>query len=208
MGNTAIVKPSDSDIGVYLHWNGGPDSITAFLKYCELQDYRPFGGLHSEGIVRFCQVVTNYLGGSVCLSTGVKETEEYADGLDNGIYVVEGWKVVKRIGHQSRREGYDLIDTLCEIDDAQPPQMRLTKGYIRAKEVNPTSLKVGDRVYYKKYDGEMTIKTVVGIGKKGQICNGYLVEGLPYMSIYGDNPSQNINNYIRYPIRKARRANT
>lgn len=208
MGNTAIVKPLVGDIGVYLHWNGGSDSITAFLKYCELQGYKSFDNLHSEGIVHFCQVVTNYLGGSVCLITGVKETEEYADGLDNGIYVVDGWQIVKRIGRQSRSEGYDLIDTLCEIDDAQPPQMRLTKGYIRAKEVIPTSLKIGDRVYFRKYDGEMTIETIVGLGKKGQRCNGYLVEGLPYLNIYGDNPSQNINNYIRNPVRKARRANT
>lgn len=37
MGNRAIVKPEGKDIGVYLHWNGGIDSVTAFLKYCELK---------------------------------------------------------------------------------------------------------------------------------------------------------------------------
>ena len=44
MENRAIVKPKDQNVGVYLHWNGGIDSVTAFLEYCKLKDYRDFGG--------------------------------------------------------------------------------------------------------------------------------------------------------------------
>lgn len=44
MGNRAVITTSKStdiknstDIGIYLHWNGGRDSVQAFLKYCELK---------------------------------------------------------------------------------------------------------------------------------------------------------------------------
>ena len=63
MGNRAIVKPEGKDIGVYLHWNGGIDSVTAFLKYCELKQYRGFDDEY--GIARFTQVVGNFFGGGL-----------------------------------------------------------------------------------------------------------------------------------------------
>ena len=42
MGNRAVIT-KDRDlygIGVYLHWNGGRDSVEAFLAYCDLKRYR------------------------------------------------------------------------------------------------------------------------------------------------------------------------
>ena len=38
MGNRAVITTRSKDIGVYLHWNGGRDSVEAFLKYCELKE--------------------------------------------------------------------------------------------------------------------------------------------------------------------------
>ena len=55
MGNRAIIKPEGKNIGVYLHWNGGIDSVTAFLKYCELRGFRAFDDAY--GMARFCQIV-------------------------------------------------------------------------------------------------------------------------------------------------------
>ena len=47
MGNRAVItnKPNkgeiwEENIGIYLHWNGGRDSVEAFLKYCELRGFR------------------------------------------------------------------------------------------------------------------------------------------------------------------------
>ena len=44
MGNRCVIttrEDFDNDgIGIYLHWNGGRDSVEAFLKYCELKQYR------------------------------------------------------------------------------------------------------------------------------------------------------------------------
>lgn len=48
MGNRAVITTSKSidpknseQLGVYVHWNGGRTSITAFLKYCKLKGYCP-----------------------------------------------------------------------------------------------------------------------------------------------------------------------
>lgn len=75
MGNRAIVKPEGKDVGVYLHWNGGIDSVTAFLKYCELKQHRGFDDEY--GMARFCQVVGNFFGGNLSLGieTDVRESE-------------------------------------------------------------------------------------------------------------------------------------
>ena len=100
MGNRAIAKPKDQNVGVYLHWNGGIDSVTAFLEYCKLKDYRDFGGKNADcyGLARFCQVVSNFFGGttSIGIETDVKETEDYAKWMDNGIYIVDGWDTRSR----------------------------------------------------------------------------------------------------------------
>ena len=44
MGNRCVITTKENyekgGIGVYLHWNGGRDSVTAFLRYCELKGYR------------------------------------------------------------------------------------------------------------------------------------------------------------------------
>ena len=108
MGNRAIVKPEGKNIGVYLHWNGGFDSVTAFLKYCELREFRSFDD--SYGLARFCQVDGNFFGGdlSIGICGNIGESGMDAEGLDNGIYVVKDWKIVRRIGESYGHEGYDI----------------------------------------------------------------------------------------------------
>ena len=207
MGNRAIVKPKGRDIGVYLHWNGGIDSVTAFLEYCKLKGYRDFGGTYSDGygIARFCQVVGNFFGGalSVGIETDVKETEEYAEWIDNGIYIVDGWDIVDRIGAPSGREGYDLYDMLNGIDVKQPLNERLGEDYIKAEIVDATDLEVGDKVYVLDYNNKPEVFTVVGIAPEGTFHNGD-VSNLPFVDKYGRDGdySWNVNNYLRGKVRK------
>lgn len=206
MSNSAIIKPIDSETGVYLHWNGGPDSVTAFLTYCKMKGYRPFGGKGSDGygIARFCQVVGNFFGGSTSIGIMTDITDRYADNYENGIYIVDGWDIVARKGRQTTSEGYDLIEMLCSIDDAQPEEERLTHEYIMAEEVEPSELKIGDQVFCMAFDGKVATHTIVGIGVNGKMCNGHDVSGVPYVNTYGDNSdaiADNINNYIREKVR-------
>lgn len=41
MGNRAVITTPDKNLALYLHWNGGRDTVEPLLKYCELQGYRP-----------------------------------------------------------------------------------------------------------------------------------------------------------------------
>ena len=53
MGNRAIIKGKGQNLGVYVHWNGGIDSVTAFLEYCKLKGYRS-PDTDTYGVARLC----------------------------------------------------------------------------------------------------------------------------------------------------------
>lgn len=70
MGNRAVITASkdkdiqnSNDIGVYLHWNGGRDSVEAFLTYCKLRKFRA-PDKDNYGWARLCQVISNFFGGT------------------------------------------------------------------------------------------------------------------------------------------------
>ena len=42
MGNRAIIKGENMTSAVYLHWNGGRDSVEAFLEYCKIRGFDKF----------------------------------------------------------------------------------------------------------------------------------------------------------------------
>ena len=194
MGNRAIVKPEGKNIGVYLHWNGGINSVTAFLKYCELKGYRSFSD-DSYGLARFCQVVGNFFGGglSIGVETDIYETEEAAEWIDNGIYVVKDWEIVRRIGGFEGHEGYDLDEMLHEIDIKQPLTERLG-DFLDGVETDISEIKVGDTVFVQNYNGNYEKHKVVGIGEDKYV-NGRNVLGIPYVDKWGNGPN-NPNNYI------------
>ena len=205
MGNRAIVKPVGQRIGVYLHWNGGRDSVEAFLKYCEMRGFRDFGGKNADGygVARFIQVVSNFFGGALCvgLETGVDMDAATAAMLDNGIYEVDGWKIVARCpkGIREQRE-YKMQEMLEVIDAAQPREDRFGKRYLRAKEVPTENLRIGDTVYLYNENAYQEPKCkgwkVVGIGQKGKRVNGRDVGGVPYINRYPTLAENNINNYL------------
>lgn len=199
MGNRAVIKPVGKNIGVYLHWNGGIDSVTAFLKYCELKGFRSFDDAY--GMARFCQVVGNFFGGglSVGIETDVSISKEYAEWLDNGIYVVKDWDIVEHLYSNEGREGYDLNQMLKEIDKKQPPTERLY-DFLDAEEVNALDLKVGDLIFMHDYNGNYEKHRVVGIGED-RFVNGKNVLGVPYVDKWYSGP-KNPNNYLHGKVRK------
>lgn len=163
MGNRCIIKGENSNIGVYLHWNGGKKSVYSFLKYCKEKQYRDLSD--GYGVARLCQVIGNYFGGT--LSIGVEivnddKLEEVAEHLDNGIYIINSnWEEIKHIGN-CYTEKYDEVAFLKSIDEAQPVKEQLN-DYLFAEEINADELEIGDKVYYMDYDNEVTIETIVGI---------------------------------------------
>lgn len=192
MGNRAIIKPEGKNIGVYLHWNGGIDSVTAFLKYCELRGFRSFEDPY--GLARFCQVVGNFFGGgtSIGIETNVSE-EKDAYMIDNGMYVVKGWKVIRHINKPSFRDNYDIDEMLKVIDERQPETEQLGE-FLDAVETPISDIKVGDMVFVQTI-GELYQKwEVIGIGEDRYV-NGRNVLGVPYVNKWNNGPD-NPNNYL------------
>ena len=135
MGNRAVITTRNKDLGVYLHWNGGRDSVEAFLKYCELKGYRP-PERDCYGWARLCQVIGNYFGGE--LSIGIDKYEKLdTDNGDNGVYVIENWKIVDRLFIDwPEQHEYDLISMLRDINNSQPDTEKLSEEVIsKCKQV-------------------------------------------------------------------------
>lgn len=131
MGNRAVITVSkeldvanSNDIGVYLHWNGGRDSVEAFLLYCKLRGYRS-PETDNFGWARLCQVIGNYFGGD--LSIGIDRCCCLdCDNWDNGVYVIENWEIVDRkYMRRMEQQNYRLADMILDIDEAQPKGERL-----------------------------------------------------------------------------------
>ena len=195
MGNRAVITTTDKKIGVYLHWNGGRDSVSAFLKYCELRGFRS-PSYDCYGWARLCEVIANFFGPDG-LSVGIDEYSRLdTDNGDNGVFVIDGWKIVGRIHSHGEQMAYPLGEMLKAIDDAQPEGHRLG-GFLEAIEIPVDELRIGDKVYLKRYGRMPEPCEVVGFGEHDAV-NGRGFLGKPYAKLYGDEVKgyeMNPNNY-------------
>lgn len=209
MGNRAVITTPDKGLALYLHWNGGRDTVEPLLKYCELQGYRP-PSTDSYGWARMAQVVGNFFGGS--LSVGIEQFSRLGDQGDNGVYIIDGWEIVDRIENnydedynvtgwkvfpESREQReYDFDEMLRSFDKAMPEALQLG-AFLDSVEIAASDIQLGDLVYMREYEQGWKAYPVVGFGD-GK-CNGVDMDGVPYVECYGhdDDFSWNINNYVR-----------
>ena len=92
MGNRAVIafvaddgtQDKDLCLGIYLHWNGGRDSVEGFLEYAKKQGLRS----GDYGVARLCQIIGNTFGGTLSLGVDVVRNLDY-DNFDNGLYWVD-----------------------------------------------------------------------------------------------------------------------
>lgn len=133
MGNRAVITTEynfkNNGVGVYLHWNGGRDSVEAFLNYCKMKGYRaPEDDCY--GWARLCQVVGNFFGGG--LSVGIDTVDRLdCNNYDNGVYIIENWEIVDRKYHTgSEQSGYDLKEMMIGIDKCMPESEQAGKEAI------------------------------------------------------------------------------
>ena len=199
MGNRAVIKTESGRFGIYLHWNGGRDSVEAFLTYCKMRGFRA-PEQDGYGWARLAQVIGNFFGGGT--SIGICETGGDDDGkwCDNGAYIIRDWEIVGRENFDGpEQDEYDLFDMMISIDEAQPEKERIGE-YLKAVEVPAGDLKIGDTVVFMDWNGTVQTGEIVGIGSG--IVNGQDMTGVPYMGIYGSDScpvEKNSNNYIKTP---------
>ena len=121
MGNRAVITTRKDlrDIGIYLHWNGGRDSVTAFLLYCKIKGFRP-PEQDNYGWAYLCTIIGNYFGDGLSIGIDVANKLDY-DNWDNGTYIIKDWEIVDRMYlHRREQDVYPLMDMLLSIDVRQP----------------------------------------------------------------------------------------
>ena len=169
MGNRAVITTPERKIGLYLHWNGGRDTVEPLLRYCELKGYRA-PSADTYGWARLAQVVGNFFGGSCSVGIGTYTTDDQMDPGDNGIYVVEGWRIIDRVLPSC--EGFEeqavcgFNDMLRAFDESMPEGERLG-GFLDSVEVPASELSSDDRVWMQGIDGRYSLYPVVGIMDDG-----------------------------------------
>lgn len=105
MGNRAVVTVKGSKVGVYLHWNGGRESIEAFLRAAKDLGVRDPVSDTSYFYARFTQIVANFFGGT--LSVGVDSLTKLDTSGDNGVFVIgAGFVILKGAASSDPRPDY------------------------------------------------------------------------------------------------------
>ena len=139
MGNRAVITTKERELALYLHWNGGRDTVEPLLRYCELQGYRPPSS-DSYGW-RMAQVMGNFFGGS--LSVGIDRFDRIGDQGDNGVYVIDGWRIVERV--REERDGDWSVVGWRAVDPSEEQRGHDFGGMLRAfDEAMPEGLRLGD----------------------------------------------------------------
>lgn len=114
MGNRAVITTENKDIGIYVHWNGGLDSVLAFLDTAKVRGYRSPSHDCSYGMARLCGLLHEFFGPEDGLSLGIGPLDRLdCDNFDNGVYVIGGnWEIVEWYGegHEPRYAYQDLTE--------------------------------------------------------------------------------------------------
>lgn len=106
MGNRAVITCATGraqGAGIYVHWNGGPESILAFLEVCKRKDVRRPDNDEVYFMARLTQVIANFFGGTDSIGIGTLKQLD-CDNHDNGVYVIgRDFEIVDRWGAGSTR---------------------------------------------------------------------------------------------------------
>ena len=136
MGNRAVITTEDRRIGVYLHWNGGRDSVEPMLAFCKAAGYRcPEND--DYGWAYLCTVAGCFFGTGT--SVGIETLENLDTRGDNGVYIIEGWEIIGREnlydGFEEQVE-YDFGEMLREYNEKMPKHMQLSPETLAEFEEN------------------------------------------------------------------------
>lgn len=168
MGNRAVITTAEKKIGLYLYWNGGHDTVEPLLKYCELKGYRA-PSTDNYGWARLCQVIDNFFGGKLSVGIMPYSDDNHMNPGDNGIYVIEGWKIADRILPYEgfvEQSSHDFDGMLRAFNEAMPEGERL-RDLLDAEEIPASELKIGDEVWVSDFNGRWEHYPVVACSEKG-----------------------------------------
>lgn len=124
MGNRGwIVFENNDSLALYLHWNGGRDSIEPFLAYAKLCGVNDLSGLAT--------VINNALGVGGCeiqlFPEGTVKAFKGSEYIaDNGLYVIdENLNIVERVTQTSEQDVYDFNEFMVFIQKTSGAYMEV-----------------------------------------------------------------------------------
>ena len=124
MGNRAVILFDDQpEFGVYLHWNGGPESVLAFLEAAN--------GSKPANLIGFVQTVANFFGyeqEQLSLYVGTPNELDQDNG-DNGTFHVKAGKITHRT--HTRLE-WSPSRKACSVATLNPQQRQYYQDVLEA----------------------------------------------------------------------------
>jgi hypothetical protein len=103
MGNRAVINMIDSDVAIYLHWNGGLDTV-----YPVLQVAKRYGLSGDDVGMNDLFIIFHSMLSSAQAETAYVGTVEEYDGSaigDNGTYIIDkDFNIVDRLDFEQREE--------------------------------------------------------------------------------------------------------
>ena len=170
MGNRAVITTKAKKTAIYLHWNGGRNSVEGFLAYCKARGFRstdrdPYGWAY------LVQVIGNFFGDGLSVGVG-NYMDMDRDNGDNGVYIIEGWEIVGREYfsgvEQGFEEGVTPMDFMKYVDECQPVRCQLGAAFFNSDPVDLDQVKVGDRVVVRDtLKGDWREVNVIGVAQGG-----------------------------------------
>ena len=133
MGNRAVITTvgaTDNTTGIYVHWNGGVNSIEAFCAYCDMKGFRS-PDTDSYGFAYLATVIGNFFGDGLSLGIDCVKYLD-TDNYDNGVYYLKGWKIAGRSYDKPlETDKSKLYQFLLEINSVQGKQIKVSKAEIK-----------------------------------------------------------------------------
>lgn len=117
MGNRAVIQMQGQDVGIYLHNNGGYDTIAPLLHVAKEYGIRG----DDYGMARLTQMMGNFFGGILNIGIATEDVLDMDNG-DNGTYVIdEQFNIIDRLfydGPEQRNHPFEeMVLAFREAND-------------------------------------------------------------------------------------------
>ena len=138
MGNRAVIQFAGSNFGMYVHWNGGYDSVAPFLSVAREVDkvHKLFKGCDPEQFLRRLALLwgATFEGIAECGPVSTLDCDNY----DNGVYLINGQFDI--VGRLFVRNPEQKIYPFDEVVDWLKGKLRDTTYRLPDKDENGNNL--------------------------------------------------------------------
>lgn len=177
MGNRAVITKLGSEKGIYLHWNGGMDSVKPIVWFAK---HFIFDMEELDAI--------NFVAKCWGLDPDYRNASELdCNNYDNGVYIVNNGVIIGRVYAPSKeQDSYDFDEMVDSLNSAMPKNYRKSREFV-LKYLASESLKdewgnidkekfrdkvhIGSEVLVHEWNGDAFFK-LLGVRKSHELVNG------------------------------------